>query len=107
MGITPVSFVYQEYKDIETLKEFLVLEKRVGYRAKGVVSPMQAKEVMLFFGFDQARIEKARYIVERFESMQSQGVTGFVDDVYDFIDEPIYKASQALLKEYEIFKKDQ
>ncbi|KIM10661.1 MAG: hypothetical protein KU37_10265 [Sulfuricurvum sp. PC08-66] len=97
-AIRPVSFVYQEYKNLEALQAWLALEKSLGYRAKGAISPQQAQHIIQAFALDTEKLKKARYIVEKFEAMQAQGITGFKDEHYDFIDEPIYKASLALLR---------
>lgn len=98
LGVKPVSFVFQEYKDHEGFQEWLELEKQMGYEAKGCLSPQQAEQVMMTFGTNEAFIERAHHIVKRFEEMKAQGVTGFSDDKYGFIDEPIYKGALVLLK---------
>jgi len=37
--------------------------------------------------------------VKLFEMHRDEGITGFVDEEYGFIDEPIYKAAVKLLEE--------
>jgi len=98
VGVKPVSFVFQEYRDEAGFQAWLDLEKKMGFDAKGCLSPMQAEQVQSTFGIDKEAIIRAQYIVERFEEQQEQGVTGFSDDRYGFIDEPIYKGALALLK---------
>ena len=98
LGVKPVSFVFQEYKNHEAFEQWLELEKQIGYEAKGCLSPQQVQQVMTIFSTDKASLERARHIVKRFEEMSAQGVTGFSDEKYGFIDEPIYKGALSLLK---------
>lgn len=98
VGVKAVSFVYQDYKNSEGFQAWLDLEKKMGFDAKGCISPKQAEQAQATFAPDEAALQKARYIVDRFEEEQKQGITGFSDDKYGFIDEPIYKGALALLK---------
>jgi citrate lyase subunit beta/citryl-CoA lyase len=97
MGIKPVSFVYQEFKNTNEFILWLDLEKNMGYDAKGCISPNQVKLVNEKFVDEEKSINRAKVIVKLFEMYQADGVTGFVDDEYGFIDEPIYKGALALL----------
>ena len=97
IGAHPVSFVYQDYKNMQEFKRWLDLEKMMGLNAKGCVSPTQADAVMQTFKLDNEELHRARYIIEVFEKMREQGITGFSDEKYGFIDEPIYKGAQRLL----------
>ena len=61
---------------------------------------IQSKQVELvneIFVDEEAQIKRAHVIVKLFEMHEEQGITGFVDDEYGFIDEPIYKGALALL----------
>ena len=93
IGALPVSFVYQDYKNMSEFQRWLNLEKMMGFSSKGCVSPSQAEAVMDCFEVQDRELEKARYIIELFEKMREEGVTGFSDDKYGFIDEPIYKGA--------------
>lgn len=97
LGVKPVSFVYQEHKNMEEFKMWLELEKKIGYDAKGCLSPSQALLVNAMFQNDEQEMQRARNIVKLFELKRSVGITGFEDDAYGFIDEPIYKGALALL----------
>lgn len=97
LGVKPVSFVYQEHKNMEEFKMWLELEKKIGYDAKGCLSPSQALLVNAMFQNDEQEMQRARNIVKLFELKSSEGITGFEDDAYGFIDEPIYKGALALL----------
>ena len=102
MGVKPVSFVYQKYKDLDGFREWLKLEKQMGFDAKGCITPAQSKLVNEIFGYDKKEIERAKEIVRIFERNQAEGVSGFVHDEYGFIDEPIYKGAKTLLKKAKI-----
>ena len=99
MGIKPVSFVFQEFKDEETFMQWLELEKSMGYDVKGCLSPNQVKLVNRMFVDKEAEIKRAKIIIRLFEMHQEEGITGFVDEEYGFIDEPIYKGALALLEQ--------
>jgi citrate lyase subunit beta/citryl-CoA lyase len=96
-GVTPVSFVHQEYKALDTFKEWVLLEKKMGFRSKGCISPAQVGIVNEIFEIDAHMIDRAKKIVALFQEQQSKGITGFSDDILGFIDEPIYKGALALL----------
>ncbi len=99
MGVKPVSFVFQEFKDEATFSKWLELEKSMGYDAKGCLSPNQVKLVNKIFVDKEAEIQRAKVIIKLFEMHRDEGITGFVDEEYGFIDEPIYKGALALLEE--------
>ncbi len=98
MGIKPVSFVYQEFTNLEEFTAWLALEKSMGYDAKGCISPKQVELVNTTFADNKQEIDRAKVIVKLFEMHQGQGITGFVDNEYGFIDEPIYKGALAMLE---------
>ncbi|WP_415395797.1 HpcH/HpaI aldolase/citrate lyase family protein [Sulfurimonas sp. CS5] len=97
MRVKPVSFVYQEFKNLDEFSLWLDLEKSMGYNAKGCISPDQVRLANEKFVDDEAQIQRAKDIVKLFEMHKESGVTGFVDEEYGFIDEPIYKGALALL----------
>lgn len=97
MGIKPVSFVYQDFMNLEEFSEWIRLEKSMGYDAKGCISPAQAELVNKIFVDEQEEIRRAEVIVKLFEMHKEMGVTGFVDEDYGFIDEPIYKGALSIL----------
>ncbi len=98
MNIKPVSFVYQEFKNLDEFSSWIELEKSMGYDAKGCISPDQAKLVNATFVNEEEQIKRAQVIIKLFEMHQEMGITGFVDEDYGFIDEPIYKGALALLE---------
>lgn len=98
IGAHPVSFVYQEHQNMAEFQQWLQLEKMMGFTSKGCISPSQAQEAMKCFEHKDKERERAQYIIELFEKMREQGVTGFSDKKYGFIDEPIYKGALKLLQ---------
>jgi len=98
MGVKPVSFVYQEYENLTEFTKWLELEESMGYDAKGCISPAQVELVNDMFVDKEEEIKRAMVIVKLFEMHRDSGVTGFVDQEYGFIDEPIYKGALALLE---------
>lgn len=97
IGVKPVSFVYQDFRNLEEFKSWLQLEKSMGYDSKGCISPAQVELVNEIFIDDKKLIDRAKRIVKLFETNKQNGITGFVDEEYGFIDEPIYKGALALL----------
>ena len=100
--VKPVSFVYQDFRNLEAFKAWLMLEKSMGFTAKGCISPAQATLVNEIFKDEEAELRRAEMIVKLFEMNQELGITGFVDEEYGFIDEPIYKGALAVLKEKKV-----
>ena len=96
-GVKPVSFVYQDYKNHDGLRNWLELEKMMGYEAKGCITPAQVSLIHEIFGHSEAEITRCREIVRLFEEQRARGISGFADERYGFIDEPIYKGALAVL----------
>ena len=90
-GVVPVGFTYQNYNDLEGFRNWCKLEKSMGYRSKSCLGPKQTKIANTVFKEEEWIIEKARHIKEVFEAKAKEGESGFMDDDYGFIDEPVYK----------------
>lgn len=97
-GFEAVSFVFQEYKNIELFTKWCQKEKSMGFNSKACISPAQVDIVNKIYDVNSEQLSKARYIKEIFETNQQNGITGFSDDRYGFIDEPIYKDALLFLK---------
>lgn len=96
-GVKPVSFVYQNHKNLDCLRNWLELEKMMGFDAKGCIAPAQADLIHEIFGHGEAELARARDIVALFEDHATRGITGFSHERYGFIDEPVYKGALAVL----------
>jgi len=96
-GVKPISFVYQDYKNGDGLRNWLEMEKMMGFDAKGCIAPAQVELIHEIFGYGEAEIERCREVIRLFEEHSARGISGFVDERYGFIDEPIYKGALAVL----------
>lgn len=98
IGVKPISFVYQDFKNLDEFDAWITLEKNLGYSAKGCISPAQVEIVNKKFTQNEEEIEKAKKIVKLFEMHLKNGISGFSDEEFGFIDEPIYKGALVLLQ---------
>ena len=96
-GIHPVSFMFQEYNDTDTFQKWCEHEKRMGFESKACMGPKQVEIANKTFGVSKLDIDRALHIKSVFETQSSQNNTGFMDDKYGFIDEPIYRDSLLIL----------
>ncbi len=96
-GIFPIGFTYQDYENLEDFRRWCKLEKSMGYSAKSCLGPKQVEIANEVFDIQNSELEKAKYIKERFEEMAKENVSGFLDETYGFIDEPIYKDALLIL----------
>lgn len=96
-GIHPVSFMFQEYHDTVTFKAWCQREKMMGFESKACMGPKQVQIANQIFSINKYEEERARHIKEAFEAHAAQGINGFMDDTYGFIDEPIYRDSLLIL----------
>ncbi len=96
-GIHPISFMFQEYNDTETFKAWCEREKMMGFETKACMGPKQVQIANKIFGINEYELERALHIKEAFETHSAQGINGFMDEKYGFIDEPIYRDSLLIL----------
>lgn len=96
-GIHPISFMFQEYNDTETFKAWCEREKMMGFESKACMGPKQVAIANEIFNTSTYELERALHIKEAFEARSAQGINGFMDDRYGFIDEPIYRDSLLIL----------
>jgi len=96
-GIHPISFMFQEYNDTETFSTWCKKEKMMGFTSKACMGPKQVAIANEVFNDDKDAMIRAKYIKEAFEQQSAQGINGFMDDKYGFIDEPIYKDALLVL----------
>jgi citrate lyase subunit beta/citryl-CoA lyase len=94
----PISFVYQNYKDMDGFSKWLEIEKDIGYEAKACISPTQMNIANNIFAYTDEQVSDAIYIKTRYEEQEALGIAGFKDDKFGFIDAPIYKNAILMLK---------
>jgi citrate lyase subunit beta/citryl-CoA lyase len=97
IGIRAISFMFQEYNDIQTFKDWCRQEKIMGFTSKACMGPIQAEIANSIFGITQDEIDRAKYIKDIFEINSQKEKNGFMDSRYGFIDEPIYKDALLIL----------
>ncbi len=98
----PIGFTYQEYNDTKTFRKWCEMERKMGYTAKSCLGPKQVEIANEVFSLSPKSKERALYIKEIFEKMRSQNITGFMDEKYGFIDEPIYKDALLTLEKFSL-----
>jgi len=89
IGKTPIGFVYQQYKDLEEFSKWCILQKNLGLKGVGCITPKQAEIANKIFDED---INFAKTIVDRFEKEGPFTIDGL------YVDEPIYKNYLRLLQ---------
>ena len=98
IGIEPVSFMYQDYKDIDGFEKFCKFEREVGFKSKACMGPAQVVIANKIFAPTSKEIKRAKEIKETFEKNSKKGINGFMHLAYGFIDEPIYKDALNILE---------
>jgi len=91
IGVEPVSFMYQKYKDLATFRELCMWESSLGFKSKACMGPSQAAVANEIFAPSLAEKERAEAIKSAFETNKQESIHGFMHEKYGFIDEPIYK----------------
>ncbi len=104
VNLHPVSFMYQDYNNLEEFKIWCKKEKLMGFESKACMGPKQVEIVNRIFGISLDEIKKAKEIVKIFESSSKKGENGILDKRYGFIDEPIYKDALFLLRKFNDFR---
>lgn len=97
----PISFVYQNHQNLQEFQKWCEKEKTMGLGAKACISPKQVQIANKIFGAS-CEIQKALEIKELFEASIAQNISGFANEKYGFIDEPIYKNALNVLKNYSV-----
>jgi len=97
-GIHPISFMFQEYNDTETFRAWCEREKMMGFESKACMGPKQVAIANELFGITPSAIERATHIKRAFETHATKGINGFMDELYGFIDEPVYRDALLVLE---------
>jgi len=98
-GFYPISFVYQDYQNLEEFEKWCIKERDMGFGAKACISPKQVEITNKIFGFCD-EVEKSKEIIQLFLDNQKNSISGFVNEKYGFIDEPIYKNALNIIAKY-------
>lgn len=96
-GIHPISFMFQEYNDTDMFRAWCEREKMMGFETKACMGPKQVEIANTVFGTNEAALVRARHIKTVFEANAAKGQNGFMDEMYGFIDEPIYRDALLVL----------
>jgi len=96
-GLNPISFMFQEYKDVEGFRAWCELEKKMGFTTKACMGPAQVQIANEVFGYSEEALKRAKHIKEAFETSSAKDENGFMDEKYGFIDEPIYRDALLIL----------
>jgi citrate lyase beta subunit len=96
-GLQAIDMVSVDYKDIERLRREARFGAQLGFTGKQVIHPAQVGPVQEAFTPDEAAIERAKRLVEAFESHQKEGKGAFGLDG-QMIDMPLVKAAQNVLE---------
>ncbi len=97
-GLLPVSFMYQDYRDLEGFRRWCLREREMGFDAKACMGPAQVAVANEIFAPDPEAIRRAREIKAAFEKASRRGEHGIMHTKYGFIDEPIYRDALNLLE---------
>lgn len=99
-GVNPISFMFQEYNDVEGFRAWCELEKKMGFRTKACMGPLQVMIANEVFGVDEKAFIRANHIKHVFEKSAKKSENGFMDKQYGFIDEPIYRDALLVLENF-------
>ena len=91
IDVTPIGFVYQQYKDLDGFQKWCEIQKDYGFEGVGCITPKQLEIANKIFIKENK--EYAKLIVERFEKEGPFTIDGL------YVDEPIYKNYKMILGE--------
>ena len=97
IGLNPISFMFQEYKDVDGFRKWCELEKKMGFSTKACMGPLQVAIANEVFSIENEALTRANHIKRVFEESAKNGENGFMDMKYGFIDEPIYRDALLVL----------
>lgn len=97
VGVNPISFMFQEYNDVENFRKWCELEKQMGFTTKACMGPLQVQIANKVFTTENEAMIRANHIKRVFEESAKNGENGFMDIKYGFIDEPIYRDALLVL----------
>ncbi len=77
IGVRPISFMYQDYNNIDEFIKWCKREKNMGFQTKACMGPKQVEIVNKIFGYSKDEIVRAKYIKDIFEKNQKMEIMVF------------------------------
>jgi len=99
-SLNPISFMFQEYNNTETFKQWCQIERKMGFTTKACMGPIQVEIANSVFTIGNEAIIRAKHIKTVFEKSAKKSENGFMDERYGFIDEPIYRDALLVLENF-------
>ncbi len=96
-GLQAIDMVSIDFRDLDMVRRQAAFGAQLGYSGKQVIHPAQVAPVQEAFTPDDDSIEKARRLVQAFETHQQEGRGAFALDG-KMIDLPLVKAAQNILE---------
>jgi citrate lyase subunit beta/citryl-CoA lyase len=93
----PIGPVQTAFEDVDLLRSTSLILRRMGYRGRAAVHPMQVPVINEAFAPTQREIASARDILDRFESAQAGGAAVTVAKDGSLIDEAIVRQARVTL----------
>lgn len=100
IGVNPISFMFQDYNNTKSFREWCRVEKEMGFKTKACMGPMQVEIANKIFAIDRESFIRAKHIKTVFEASAKKDENGFMDVKYGFIDEPIYRDALLVLENF-------
>jgi len=95
--LIPVGFMYQDYVNVKAYEQWSVHLRLLGFSAAACMGPKQVEIAHDVFGIDPQESVRALHIKKVFEENQAKNIHGFMDNIYGYIDEPIYRDARNIL----------
>jgi len=96
-GIQAIDTVFSDVNDMDGLRASVIEAKELGFEGKGCIHPRQIQVVHEAFAPTEAEIEKAKKIVDAFETAEAKGL-GVVSIGSKMIDAPVVKRAVNTIK---------
>jgi citrate lyase subunit beta/citryl-CoA lyase len=97
-GMAATGFTYQDYANVNEYEHWMRHLRSLGFSSGACMGPAQVSIANRVFDIDPHEIERALHIKNIFEKNQARDINGFMDDIYGYIDEPIYRDALNILK---------
>ncbi len=102
-GIAAIDTVFSDVNDMNGLRESVLEAKSLGFEGKGCIHPRQIKVVHEAFAPTESEIDKARKIVEAFNTAKEKGL-GVISMGSKMIDAPVVKRAERILELAKLMK---